>query len=195
MRHLSVSTYVLLPRLGLARKIGSTQESASWTPVMPPSPATAIFAVCHGFCRRCWTLPLPPPASAASGRCRRRCRLLPLSTAAATASRCCRHRRTLPPLPTIVANRCCRRRRRRPLPLPPPASINAVHCRRRRQLQPPSTAATAGSSRRRLPWSTWGPRVHHGWWRRILGPGQSRPRLPQSSRCIPKQSAYTGHYS
>ena len=119
-RHSGVSTFVLSPQLGSAREIGSTQASASWTPVTQPPSAAAAAAVTIARYHHCCRPPtlLPPPlddTAAASGRWRRRSLPLQPFTAASVESR------PLPLLPTIVADRCRCGCRRCPLPLPPPA--------------------------------------------------------------------------
>ena len=150
MRHSSVSSFFLSPRLGSAHEIG----------ILPG--ISLVY----------------PGNSALRRRRRRRCRPLPpLSpTAAAAAVGCCH----------------CRLR-----PLPPPftaASFNHRHLRRPLPMSP-LVAVASGRSRHRPPWSTWGPCGHLGQWRRLWGPGQSRPSLPQSLRCNPEPPAMTGQPS
>ena len=86
-------------RLGSARRIRSTQVSASWAPVTPPAAAAAAAAAACYLCCGCPPPPLPPPLAATasvsgSSRARHRLRrcgrlrppsLLPLPSAAAAA--------------------------------------------------------------------------------------------------------------
>ena len=118
---------------------------------------------------RNWLLLLPPLAAVADGHCRRR-RCQPLMPSPLP----------LPPPPAIVANRCRCYRCIRPVTLPPPAADNAGHCHCRRRLPSLLTTAAIASSRcrRRPPWSTRGPRHHHGLWRRLWRPRQPRTSLP-----------------
>ena len=134
---MSVSTLVLLPRLGSACEIVSTQASALWTLVTPPSAATAA---CYLNCCRPPPL-LPPPlaATTAAGHGRCRCRLPIPSTAAAIVGLSRHHRQPLP-LPTpadpAAARHCCQ-----PLLLSLPPSDDTAAAFQ--TLSPPVTAAAA----------------------------------------------------
>ena len=138
-RHSSVSTFVFLPRLGLACEIGihpgirlvdpndaALPHRCCRQPLPPLSPTSAAAAAAVGR----WPLPLPLLAAAAAGHCRHCCQLSPPLTAAAAAAGLYRRcRRPLPPLTAIVVERCrCRCRRRTP-PLPPLAAAAAVDAR------------------------------------------------------------------
>ena len=140
-------------RLGL-QSWSSTQRSASWILVTPPSASTTAVSLYHHCCR-----PLPlltPPLAATTAVSSLCCRLRPLSPLPSTvASVNCRRRRPLPPslkAAPAAAQNCCQPLLLLTLPLAATATAAAFGiCHRWSLPPPPSTAASVNRRRPPLP--------------------------------------------
>ena len=115
--HLSVSTFVISPRLGLDR-LGSKNRIHPGISLVDPGDAALLR-----LCRRHPLPPLSPYAAvAATAIGRYRHRLRPLGTPFTATAAVDRRRRWRPLLPSLSPVPAAASHFRRPPPLPPPAS-------------------------------------------------------------------------